>query len=50
MDHAGLIIELKQKLQPYMVPHRVIGLDHMPLNASGKVDRKALTEILKEAA
>ena len=50
MDHAELIIGLKQKLPPYMAPHRVIGLDHMPLNASGKVDRKALTEILKAAA
>ena len=48
MDDAELISGLKQALQPYMVPQRVIALAHMPLNASGKVDRKALTELLKE--
>jgi acyl-coenzyme A synthetase/AMP-(fatty) acid ligase len=49
MDSGELVLSLKQKLQPYMVPQRVIALDHMPLNSSGKVDRKALTKMLTEA-
>ena len=50
MDYGELVTGLKKTLQPYMVPHRVIALEHMPLNASGKVDRKALAELLKESA
>ncbi|NBS76586.1 MAG: amino acid adenylation domain-containing protein [Betaproteobacteria bacterium] len=49
MDSGELVISLKQKLQPYMVPQRVISLDHMPMNSSGKVDRNALTKMLTEA-
>jgi acyl-coenzyme A synthetase/AMP-(fatty) acid ligase len=49
MDSGELVLSLKQKLQPYMVPQRVIALNHMPLNSSGKVDRKALTKMLTEA-
>ena len=49
MNSGELVLSLKQKLQPYMVPQRVIALDHMPLNSSGKVDRKALTKMLTEA-
>jgi acyl-coenzyme A synthetase/AMP-(fatty) acid ligase len=49
MDSGELVISLKQKLQPYMVPQRVISLDHMPMNSSGKVDRNALTKMLTKA-
>ncbi len=50
MDTSELLVSLKQKLQAYMVPHRLIFLDAMPLNTSGKVDRKALADKLKEAS
>jgi non-ribosomal peptide synthetase component F len=48
MDQTELTLGLKQKLPPYMVPNRVIALENIPLNSSGKVDRRALAELLKE--
>ena len=47
IDHAELTAALKQKLPPYMVPNLVIALEIIPLNSSGKVDRRALTDFLK---
>lgn len=47
IDPAELTFALKQKLPPYMVPNRVIALEIIPLNSSGKVDRRALAELLK---
>ena len=38
--------ELVQHIPSYMIPHRIIALEHMPLNASGKVDRNALLNFL----
>lgn len=38
----ALKAELSQTLPAYMVPRQVRVLDQMPLNANGKVDRKAL--------
>jgi len=46
IDSAELTVALKQKLSPYMVPNRVIALEIIPLNSSGKVDRRALAELL----
>ena len=51
--HAGIdtqpvIAALKQRLAPYMVPSRIIALPDMPLNASGKVDRRALRRHLED--
>jgi aspartate racemase len=36
---------LGQKLPDYMIPSRFVWLDRLPLNSSGKVDRKALTAL-----
>ena len=36
------------RLPHFMVPSKIIQLDHLPLNSSGKVDRKALLAIPKE--
>lgn len=41
-DSAQIIATLKQRIPAYMVPSRVIARDSLPLNQSGKVDRKAL--------
>jgi amino acid adenylation domain-containing protein len=46
IDAARILEQLKTALPPYMLPSRVIALAHMPLNASGKVDRRALRLLL----
>tara|TARA_R110001583_G_scaffold75188_5_gene207275 strand:+ start:3504 stop:14609 length:11106 start_codon:yes stop_codon:yes gene_type:complete len=42
LDTSSLCESLGQKLPDYMVPGVVVTLDELPLNANGKVDRKAL--------
>ncbi len=44
LDTSSLREALGQKLPDYMVPGVVVELDALPLNANGKVDRKALPE------
>nr|WP_163500586.1 non-ribosomal peptide synthetase [Halomonas socia] len=44
LDTAVLREALGQKLPDYMVPGVVVTLEALPLNANGKVDRKALPE------
>ena len=46
VDAAGLRERVKDRLPPYMVPKRLIAFPEMPLNANGKVDRKALLATL----
>ncbi|MDD2032810.1 amino acid adenylation domain-containing protein [Pseudomonas sp. 39167] len=40
----GLLSALKAQLPDYMVPSHLLFIDHFPLNANGKLDRKALPE------
>ncbi|KAF4459939.1 Enniatin synthase [Fusarium albosuccineum] len=44
--HDELQTRLHHHLPSYMCPQTIIILDEMPVNTSGKVDRKALAEIL----
>jgi amino acid adenylation domain-containing protein len=44
-DAGDLRRQLKQLLPEYMVPAAVVFLERMPLNANGKIDRKALPEV-----
>jgi amino acid adenylation domain-containing protein len=39
-----LLTALKAQLPDYMVPSHLLFIDHLPLNANGKLDRKALPE------
>jgi D-alanine--poly(phosphoribitol) ligase subunit 1 len=41
-----LLVLLRLKLPSYMVPRRILQLDALPLNPSGKIDRKALVDHL----
>jgi amino acid adenylation domain-containing protein len=47
IDPQLIIATLKTKLPAYMVPTRVVALDNMPFNQSGKVDRGALSQLLE---
>ncbi|NMG37283.1 amino acid adenylation domain-containing protein, partial [Azoarcus sp. TTM-91] len=42
IDTAGLRTKLGEQLPDYMVPSVLMVLDGLPLNANGKIDRKAL--------
>lgn len=48
IDEAQLIRALKARLPPYMIPGRIFPLESMPLNSNGKVDRKALRQMLQD--
>ncbi|MDR7008062.1 amino acid adenylation domain-containing protein [Paraburkholderia strydomiana] len=42
VDVSQILHACRQRLPAYAVPQRVIALDAMPLNANGKIDRRAL--------
>ncbi|MFM9272239.1 amino acid adenylation domain-containing protein, partial [Halomonas elongata] len=44
LEVAELQARLKEQLPEYMVPSALVALEALPLNANGKVDRKALPE------
>jgi acyl-CoA synthetase (AMP-forming)/AMP-acid ligase II len=46
IDSEHIISQLKTRIPAYMVPSRVLARDSLPLNQSGKVDRKALVQWL----
>ncbi|SIO44250.1 non-ribosomal peptide synthetase [Paraburkholderia phenazinium] len=50
LDAAALRMRLAQTLPDYMVPWRIVPLEAMPLNANGKVDRRALPQPSAETA
>ncbi|WP_254699005.1 non-ribosomal peptide synthase/polyketide synthase [Rhodococcus sp. SGAir0479] len=50
LDEAAVKMELARSLASYMVPSMFVVLEAFPLNASGKLDRKALPEPVFEAA
>ncbi|WP_212004915.1 non-ribosomal peptide synthase/polyketide synthase [Chitinophaga sp. HK235] len=43
-DRETVLDYLKEKLPDYMVPSRLIPLERLPMNANGKVDKKALPD------
>lgn len=48
LDATELRSYLSGKLPDYMIPAFLIRLEQMPLNASGKIDRKALPDVRQE--
>jgi amino acid adenylation domain-containing protein len=46
VDADSIISGLKRRLPRYMVPSRIVPVQAMPTNASGKVDRQALRRLL----
>ncbi|WP_298427802.1 non-ribosomal peptide synthetase [uncultured Kordia sp.] len=49
LEKSTLKQYLQSKLPSYMVPSYFIVLDELPLNKSGKIDRKALPKLTKDA-
>jgi D-alanine--poly(phosphoribitol) ligase subunit 1 len=45
-DFTGLVSYLKTKLPDYMLPTRYLNVSSFPLNANGKLDRKALMKTI----
>jgi amino acid adenylation domain-containing protein len=46
IEDQELLDILKKHLPSYMVPSRIITVESLPLNSSGKTDRKALKELI----
>ena len=48
VDEEAMREALRSRLPSYMLPSRIIRLDSMPLNASGKIDRNAILALLNQ--
>ena len=47
LDPKAVKEGLRQRLQAYMIPRRIVCLERLPLNLNGKVDRRALAAVLE---
>lgn len=47
-DRDNILSECRRYLPEYMVPRRLHSVEHIPLNANGKVDRSRLMTMLEE--
>ncbi len=47
-DEKGIYAYMHKKLPAYMMPGRIYGLEEMPMNANGKIDRKELKRMYEE--
>jgi amino acid adenylation domain-containing protein len=50
LDEDGLLAHLQRSLPKFMLPQHLLLLERLPLNASGKVDRRALPAPVIESA
>lgn len=50
LDHSFIVSKMEEKLPRYMIPSLFIRLDELPLTEVGKVDRKALLNLLPNDA
>jgi amino acid adenylation domain-containing protein len=48
LDVAGLRARLRERLPSYMIPSVIVPIDQLPLTQSGKVDRAALADHLRD--
>lgn len=46
LDKAYIIDQISKLVPKYMYPGKVVSLEHMPINANGKIDRVKLKELL----
>jgi acyl-coenzyme A synthetase/AMP-(fatty) acid ligase len=46
VDGAAVLARVGERLPEYMVPRRLIAVAPLPLNANGKIDRRALLQLL----
>ena len=49
LDEDRVVAYCRERLPEYMVPRKIYLLRDMPLNASGKIDRQGLVQLLEEA-
>jgi amino acid adenylation domain-containing protein len=49
LDAEAVRARMAEQLPDYMIPKAIHTLPELPLNANGKIDRKALVQILEEA-